>query len=84
MTTEIIIAIISAAGTFAGAFLGVIRSASVTQFRLKQLEDKVSKHNNLIERVYILESESRCQHHDIEELQKNEEERNKSVKKSTN
>lgn len=84
MTAEIIIALISAAGTFAGAFLGVIRSANVTQYRLKQLENKVDKHNCLIERVYILESESKIQHHDIEELQKNEQERNKFAKGSAN
>ena len=52
----------------AGSFLGVLASQKLTQFRLQQLEDKVNKHNNLIERTYILEGQMAEVQHDIKDL----------------
>ena len=49
---EIIIAGMSLLGTLAGSFAG-----SLTQYRLRQLEEKVNRHNNLIERTFKLEQE---------------------------
>ena len=68
MTSEIIVALLGLLGTLSGSFLGVMAASKLTQFRLQQLEDKVSKHNSLIERTYILEGKmSRCIH-DITDL----------------
>lgn len=55
MDSEVIVAILSLLGTIIGSFLGVYKSSQLTNYRLKQLEEKVDKHNNVIERVYRLE-----------------------------
>ena len=68
MTSEIIVALLGLAGTLAGSFLGVVTASKVTEFRLKALEDKVSKHNQVIERTYVLEGQMREVQHDIREL----------------
>ena len=66
--TEIIVALLGCTGTLAGSFLGIVAASRMTNFRLEQLEDRVNKHNNLIERTYRLEGQlSECQH-DIKDL----------------
>ena len=55
MNSEIIVAILSLLGTIIGSFLGIYKSSQLTNYRLKQLEGKVDKHNNVVERVYRLE-----------------------------
>ena len=68
MTSEIIVALLGLMGTLAGSFLGVVTASKVTEFRLKALEDKVGKHNQVIERTYVLEGQMREVQHDIKEL----------------
>lgn len=51
MSTEIIIALCSFAGTALGTFSGI----NLINYRLKQLEKKVEKHNSLVERQYNIE-----------------------------
>lgn len=58
-TTAIILGIISFLGTVIGTFAGIITSAKLTNYRLKQLEKKVDKHNSLVERMYQVESDIR-------------------------
>lgn len=68
MSQEIIVALLGFAGTLAGSLLGVLTAQKLTQYRLSQLEEKVNKHNNLIERTYKLEGQmAECQH-DIKDL----------------
>ena len=55
MSETIIIAILSLIGTFFGSLSGVITSAKLTNFRLKQLENKVERHNNFAEKIPLLE-----------------------------
>lgn len=55
MSSEIIIAILSLVGTLVGAYLANRKSAALVAYRLEQLEGKVNKHNNLVERTYKLE-----------------------------
>lgn len=55
MPNEIIVAIFSLAGTLIGSLGGVLASSKLTNYRLEQLEKKVERHNNLIERTYRLE-----------------------------
>lgn len=68
MDSAIGVAIISGAGTLAGSLLGVVASSKLTQYRLKQLEDKVSKHNSVIERTYKLEGQVTELQHDVRDL----------------
>lgn len=68
METEIIVALLGLIGTLAGSFLGVLAASRMTNYRLEQLEQKVNKHNNVIERTYKLEGQmAECQH-DIKDL----------------
>lgn len=71
MTSEIIVALLGLAGTLAGSFLGVVTASKLTEFRLKALEEKVGKHNQIIERTYILEGQMTEVQHDIRELKAN-------------
>lgn len=51
MSSEIIVALLSLVGTFFGTFSGI----KLMSYRIEQLEKKVEKHNNLVERTYRLE-----------------------------
>ena len=55
MNTEIIVALIAAGGGLLGSLGGVIASSKLTTYRIQQLENKVEKHNTVIERTYKLE-----------------------------
>ena len=57
MDTTIAVALISFLGTVIGTFAGIMTSTKLTNYRLEQLEKKVDKHNNLVERMYRLESD---------------------------
>lgn len=68
MNDTVIVALLSLIGTLSGSGLGIIASNKLTQYRIQQLEEKVNKHNNLVERTYKLEGEMlECQH-DIRDL----------------
>ena len=57
MENEIIVSLLSLFGTLAGSFAGIITSGKLTNYRITELEMKVEKHNNLIDRTYRLEEE---------------------------
>jgi len=56
MNSTIIVSIISLLGTLGGSFLGVMQANKLSNYRIGQLEEKVNKHNNLIDRMYKIES----------------------------
>lgn len=68
VTEAIIVALLGFAGTLLGSLFGVLAAQKLTQYRLAQLEEKVNKHNNLIERTYILEGQMVEVQHDIRDL----------------
>lgn len=68
MDNTIIVALIGLAGSGLGAFGGVMASARLTQYRLKKLEEKVDKHNSVIERTFRLEGRMDEAEHDIRDL----------------
>lgn len=55
MTEAIVVAALGLVGTLAGSYLANRKSTALVIYRLEQLEQKVSKHNNLVERTYALE-----------------------------
>lgn len=55
MSDVIIVAIISGICTLAGTFFGILKTSSMTNYRIEKLEDKVDKHNNLVERMALAE-----------------------------
>lgn len=76
MTETIIVAAISLLGTLAGAYFSNKKSTALISYRLEQLEKKVDKHNQVVERTYelerqeaILEEKMREANHRIEDLE---------------
>lgn len=57
MSEAVTVGIISLFGTLGGSLLGVLASNRLTVYRIEQLEKKVEKHNNLVERTYKIEEE---------------------------
>lgn len=55
MSEPVVVALLSLAGTLVGSFAGIMAANKLINYRLQQLEDKVNKHNNLIERTFKLE-----------------------------
>ena len=55
MLESIIVAILSLCGTLVGAYMANRKSSALIAYRLEQLEEKVKKHNSVIERTYALE-----------------------------
>ena len=80
MSSTIIIAIISLCGTCFGSIAGVMTANKLTNYRIAQLEQKVEKHNQLVERTYCLEQAQqlteerlRVANHRISDLERKEE-----------
>ena len=63
------IALIGFVGTAIGTFGGILASAKLTNYRLSRLEEKVDKHNTVIERTFILEEQMKVANHRIAELE---------------
>ncbi len=55
---DIIIAALALAGTLGGAYLANRKSSALIVYRIGQLEQKVDKHNSLVERTYALEKQT--------------------------
>ena len=76
MTEAIIVAGFSLLGTLAGAYFSNKKSTALISYRLEQLEKKVDKHNQVVERTYkleeqeaVLEEKMRVADHRIEDLE---------------
>ena len=65
-----IVAILSLVGTAVGAFAGILTANKLTNYRISELEKKVDKHNNVIERVAVLERDNKTAFKHIDELRK--------------
>ncbi len=68
MGSEIIIAICSLLGTLVGSLAGILTANKLTTYRIEQLEEKVKKHNNLVERMVVVEQSTKSAHHRLDEL----------------
>ena len=73
MSGEVIVAVLSLFGTLVGS----VFSNRLTIYRIDQLEKKVDKHNNIIERTYKLEENQavmveqiKVANHRIDDLEK--------------
>lgn len=66
MDSTIIVAVLSFLGTVAGSFGGM----KLMSYRIEQLEKRVDKHNNVIERVYNLERQNAIQDERIAEIER--------------
>ena len=55
MEQDVLIALLSLAGTLTGTLGGILTSARLTIYRMEQLEKKVDRHNGVGERIPVLE-----------------------------
>ena len=63
--TNIVIAALGFAGALAGAYFSNRKAQALMEYRLEELEKKVDKHNNLVERTYRLEEQAALLEKDI-------------------
>lgn len=64
----IIVALISLVGTLVGTYAGIYKSTQIATYRLDKLEEKVDKHNSVVERTYVLEEKVKANEHSIDEV----------------
>lgn len=70
MSEAVLVAVISGVCTLLGSCVGVLASQSLTQYRLKKLEQQVEKHNSVIERTFRLEGRMDEAEHELKDLKK--------------
>lgn len=77
ISDAIIVAVLSLIGTLAGSYFSNRKGQILIAYRLEQLEQKVNKHNQVIERTYKLEELTAIQeeklkvaNHRIDDLEK--------------
>lgn len=65
MNSAIIVAMLSLVGTLIGSFAGIMAANKLTNYRIEQLEKKVEKHNQVIDRVYKLEQSDAVENEEL-------------------
>lgn len=55
--STIIVALLALIGTLTGAYLSNNKTKALLAYRLERLEERVNKHNSLVERTYHIEEE---------------------------
>ena len=73
MSDVVLVALVGAGGSVLGSLLGVLASNKLTNYRIEQLEKKVDKHNNLIDRTYKLERKVDMLSQHVDELHRHDE-----------
>ena len=74
---DIVIGVLALIGTLGGAYFANRKSTALVVYRLQKLEEKVDKHNQVIERTYALEEKTglleeriKVANHRIDDLEK--------------
>ena len=57
MNSDILLGLVPSLISMAGIIITALITNSLVKYRVEQLEKKVDKHNNLIERMYVVETE---------------------------
>ena len=65
INVEIVVSLISLCGTILSVWVG----NKLTQWRIKELEKKVEKHNSVVERTMVLEEKMKVSEHRIADLE---------------
>ena len=76
MSGEVVVALITLLGSAIGTIGGIFATNKMTAYRIEQLEKKVDKHNQVVERMYeteknisVISEEIKNANHRIEELE---------------
>lgn len=70
MPSEIIVALLSLLGTAVGSLFGILSANKLTNYRIQQLEEKVNRHNNLIERMTVVEKDVKNIYYELDEMKR--------------
>ena len=68
MSSEVLVALLSLAGTLIGTLGGILAANKLTTYRIEQLEEKVNKHNQVIERTFRLEGQMVEVQHELQDI----------------
>ena len=66
----IAVVLITAGFAFLGVYMSNRKQTALVAYRLEKLEEKVDKHNNVVERMYRLEEQVKCLQQEVSELRK--------------
>lgn len=76
MVTEVVTAIIGVVGSGIGSLIGIICNSKLTNYKIEQLEKKVEKHNQVVDRMYeaeksisVIQEDVKVANHRIEDLE---------------
>lgn len=76
--STVIVAVLSLIGTIAGSYMANSKTTALMQLEMdhiksdiKELDEKVHKHNNLVERMALVEASTKSAHHRIDEMKEN-------------
>ena len=76
MSGEVVVALITLLGSAIGTIGGIFATNKMTAYRIEQLEKRVDKHNQVVERMYeveknisVISEEIKNVNHRIEELE---------------
>lgn len=77
MASEIVVGILSLIGTLVGSYGGI----RLMSYRIEQLEKKMEKHNQVIERTYKLEERTEVQEEKIKVINHRLEDSEKAIER---
>jgi glucose-6-phosphate-specific signal transduction histidine kinase len=76
MSDTVMVALLSLFGSLVGTLGGIAINSKLSNYRIEQLEKKVDKHNNLIERMFraeeaitVLDEKMKVVNHRIDDLE---------------
>lgn len=68
MSEAVIVAVLALVGNILVSWISNQKTTALITYRIDQLETKVNKHNNVIERTYELEKHMAVVENDLEEI----------------
>lgn len=68
MTPEIIIAVITSASTLIAALVSIVVNNNLIGYKVDELKKQVEKHNNILERVVVVERDIKTAFNQVDEL----------------
>ena len=66
----VLAAVVTAGFAFLGVYMSNRKQAALVAYRLEKLEEKVDKHNNVVERMYRLEEQVKTIQAEMKEMRK--------------
>lgn len=72
MSEAVIVAVLALVGNVVVSWLSNQKTTALITYRIDQLEAKVNKHNNVIERTYELEKHMELVEHQLDEIKSHE------------